>query len=363
MYMKYIHNYLLLFIYPFFLTNCAVKRADLRELPKHWHATPKQLEKNPKLKQSRAFAKHTSIYAIASLAVYSDDPRKVEPIPFPSVNEKWLALEKNNLCYENRFTGFAAKSWLHTDSNNRKELVVAYRGTGSIWIRDCLFGNLIPFSGMIPYNQYHEARKYALKKQSQLMKAHPKLPIVLVGHSLGGGLAEYVQRTLPNSRAITFNTSPNNGRIISSFKSDKPQIDWVRVYERGEFLSFLRRPGSPDFCPDSTPSGKGLRTAQFDSFKNWKMTPTSNPFKGHSIHDHCLALLKISATTGDPSALEVIHALEKRRPNAMLEDKNSLRDRLNIHRFKLRKKLLTDRTLGKQANPENSSGAFWRTNE
>lgn len=74
--------------------------------------------------------------------------------------------------------------------------------------------------------------------------------LVAVGHSLGGGLAQHFCFALPTEitkrvdRVYAFNSSPVNGwKTVRdrTLRHSNPQVlDVIHVYEKGEFLSFIR---------------------------------------------------------------------------------------------------------------------------
>lgn len=342
----------------FALCSCGPSQVDIRELNgDSWHDPRGSLGDEGTLERERRFAEHSCIYAIAANASYGRSPWRHEPIPFPTQRETWRPLEEG--CYTTTYTGFGAKSWLRKRKGSPDELVIAFRGTsGLLAIDDHVFGNLTPVSPGVFANQYSEAHRYSLATIEKAQTLSDNFEVVLVGHSLGGGLAEYCQRVVPDSRSVTFNTSPNNGYFLSGMGKDTEEKDWVRIYERGEILSLLRIPASPDFQQDETPEGKGIRTCQIDAFVNWKRLPSffSNTVTGHDMSDQCAALLKVAAAGGDRTALEVISKLEARRQSQDLPDLNAL----NTSRSAARAKLLQARRSGLLRQPKSNTGAFWR---
>lgn len=343
------------------LSSCGPTQVDLRELKgDSWHHRRGSLGEEGTLEKERLFAEHASIYAIAANASYCKSPWRYEPIPFPTQKESWRPLEEG--CTTTTYTGFGAKSWLRKRKGFKDELVIAFRGTsGPLAIDDYFFGNLTPVSPGVFANQYFEAHRYALAQAEVARVLSNNFEIVLVGHSLGGGLAEYCQRVVPNSRSVTFNTSPNTGYLLSKFAPHTEEIDWVRIYEWGEILSLLRIPASPDLGADSSPEGKGIKTCRLDAYVNFKRLPSvfSNAVTGHNMADQCAALLKIAAAGGDQAALEVITKLEARRPRADLPELNPL----NTSRRAARAKLIQARDSGRLREPKSGTGAFWRYQE
>ncbi|MDB4265123.1 hypothetical protein N9891_00080 [bacterium] len=298
--------------------------ADLRELPAHWHKSPEELAKDEGLQRAQRFANHGVMYSIAALDVYDKPRSEKEPIQFPSTENWEPILHEEGI---QNSIGFAGRAWLRTKSNGKQELVVAYRGTQFSEANDWLLGNLVPVSGALRRNQYDAALEYAL---SSIQVCGKETNVVFTGHSLGGGLAEYAHKFVKNSRAVTFDTSPNQGRIYSLFKSRQSKKTAVRIYEKGELLSFLRFIMSPDLCLEDSPEGSGVRAAWMDFYN-------SNPLAAHDMHDLCTSIVKVSASTGNREALSVIEQLEEQWEAVSLEP---LRLPYNVHRKKLRESIL-----------------------
>lgn len=141
-------------------------------------------------------------------------------------------IETNNPAYSNWFTGLAFDIWVHEKSGI---VVIAFRGTDSKW--DYPVANLaLPLS--IPY-------KSAKKKVSSFIESnridHNK--VVVVGHSLGGGIAASVSaspRVNPGPSgypAYLFNSSP---RIFDGLGDIHLEARRVLIYQEGEVLNIPR---------------------------------------------------------------------------------------------------------------------------
>lgn len=301
--------------------SCGYKCANLEPLNLEWHKTGKALENDEGLIRARKFSTYSAIYAIAALKSYHTDPAEEQPIPFPS-QESWRENFDNGKIVNgiDDTIGFAARSWLRIKDDQSKELVIAYRGT-SDFSKDFLFANFVPIlpPGPLYRNQYDSALQYAQRAKDALGLQGQSISVTLTGHSLGGGLAEYVQKYLPNSRSVTFDTSPNQGRLYGILNPRENPRQSVRVYERGEILSYFRYLMSPDLCFDKTPEGPGLRAAWLDFY-------FSNPFTAHGSHDLCTGLLKVAAIDGHLEAQDVLRQLREQSvhycPSAKAKAKN-----------------------------------------
>lgn len=275
-------------------------KADLRDLP-DWRLGPVDNKpgKDAHIRE-RAFATFSYPYAIASDVVYEDP----EQIPFP-IKENWLDLKINQ--DDLLSDGFYARAWIRTLSDESKELVVTFRGTDAP--NDFWNGNLavIPFIfGTTQFDAAIEFTNDSIAKAKEMGVEYKQL--VLAGHSLGGGLAQYVQVFTENSLAVVFNASPNKGRLYSLFSSHVSDVNSVRLYENGEVLKYFRW-ALLDFDTsfDKTPEGEGERTIWLDFF-------TDGAFDGHGIQDFAMALVKLAAEAGDDGAKSVVKTLKDRRP-------------------------------------------------
>ncbi|MDO6560267.1 Mbeg1-like protein [Paraglaciecola chathamensis] len=247
--------------------------------------------------RAKLFADSVSIYAIAAYDVYDDSPILIEQIPFPK-NEKWTQLLPNKGLEED--IGFAAKAWLRELNDQTKELVISYRGTDDFW-KDFFNANLIFVKNPLDRTQFDAALEFAMAVK-QAVDGINISKTIITGHSLGGGLAEYVQRLYPESMAVTFDTSPNQGRLYSIFTS-KYDKNVIRVYEKGEILQYLRYALSPDLVWDEIPTEEGTRTI-------WYQFYNSNPLLAHGMRDLAISLIKVSALNNNASATSVLNQVK-----------------------------------------------------
>jgi hypothetical protein len=277
------------------------KTADLRELNSEWFSKKGE---NEGVDTSKKFAEASFIYSIAAFDAYEYPFKSKEHIPFPN-SEVWTQAQPPKF---DENTGFYAKSWVRLKVTGEKELIVAYRGTEFSEWADWSRGNLFLTSLGFIDNQYKQSFEYAKKCVDSLNSAGTEVvDIILVGHSLGGGLAQYAQRFIDGSRAVVFDPSPNKGRLYSFFylNSTNPNNS-LRIYEDGEILQYLRWPLDPDYVYDDHPYGAGKKTRWIDTYA-WK------PLAQHDMQDLSTSLIKIAAAANNKKALDIIKQMEGRR--------------------------------------------------
>ena len=253
--------------------------------------------------RARLFADRVAIYSILAVDVYDKDKSLVEPIPFPK-NEKFVAILPNDGLEED--IGFRGKAWLRykNEKESIPEVVIVFRGTQPLELNDWTRGNLAFFKGLYR-TQFDAALDFSIRVKQHLKKSNQHFTkVVLVGHSLGGGLAEYVQRFFKESKAVAFNTSPNTGTIYSLF-SDKYEKDVIRVHEKGEILQYLRSIASLDFKWDETPDeSDDVKTVWLDFF-------FSLPFAAHDMRDFSMKLIQASEIEGNISSSNVMNQIRE----------------------------------------------------
>jgi hypothetical protein len=266
------------------------KQLVLDQLPPVWSDPAKTDQKPVKL-----IAKETMSYSIAANQVYADETE--EKIPFPATaRERWVDVAS---AADERL-GFAAAAWRRT-VNGRQELVVAFRGTNFTQISDWTRGNLTTFRFLPWETQYGAALHFVRSLESK----HRGVPIILIGHSLGGGLAEYCQRHVRNSKAIVFDPSPNQGRLYS-IGQQKNAKRVLRLFEKGEILRPFRWVlfGWNKVAKDAAVEGVEARWINFRS---------GNPLLQHSMSNFSVDLVRLSALGGDESAKDIMEQMSVRR--------------------------------------------------
>jgi len=170
-------------------------------------------------------AGENALYAMLACNSYHQDNK----IYFPVNKIGWVLVDRDGdptdePTKESKLTGFAYD--LYEDKNSNKS-VIAFRGTDSK--QDWFLSNLaVPFS--LPYKQANKAvRKY--------LRNNPNKNLVIVGHSLGGGMAlgASVNYGVP---AITFDPSP---RIFDGLGDKHETAMRIVIYQKGEILNKVRK--------------------------------------------------------------------------------------------------------------------------
>jgi pimeloyl-ACP methyl ester carboxylesterase len=141
-----------------------------------------------------------------------------------------------------RFGGFHADVY-HWDRGDRLSVLVAFRGTQFGLSLDAVWdwiSNLSWATQMLnPWDQYRTARSMFMKVRTQARRTAGDrlLDFLVVGHSLGGGLARHIQAAFPCTSAITFNASP----VANHLRLKEPYTDGtvVALWEDEDLLSWL----------------------------------------------------------------------------------------------------------------------------
>jgi len=253
--------------------------------------------------EERKYAIISWVYSAVADRVYLEP----ENLCFP-FDEKWrevrVSPEKVAKMSNN---GFFAQAWHRTRASGERELIVAYRGTDSV--DDFWYGNFSFFENPLSVSQFDSAIEFRdlviseTKKNGELTFDY----MVFVGHSLGGGLAQYAQDFTENSKAFVFNASPNRGRLYSLFRAHKSHKFVTRLYEKGEILKWPRwLLFDFDSSDNSNPGGPGMNTRWFQFYED-------HLIENHNMKDFSAALTKLAAVAGDQQAIAVIDYLKRRR--------------------------------------------------
>tara|TARA_Y100000052_G_C2949913_1_gene86473 strand:- start:954 stop:1937 length:984 start_codon:yes stop_codon:yes gene_type:complete len=250
-----------------------------------------------------SYAKASWVYSIVADRTYLE--KITLCLPFSDTWQE-VMIDRNEYSKMQK-NGFDAQAWLRTRAdNNKKELIIAFRGTDS-FLSDFLYANLVFWEPIIGESQFVTAVKFrdaVLRK----IEAAPDLEyddLIFVGHSLGGGLAQYLQDYSVNSQAYVFNASPNRGRLYKKFGKPDAEKYVTRMYEKGEVLQYLRLFSDTDRYDNDNPGGKGMNT-RWINFYSW------NLIANHSMKDFSTALIRLAVIGGDKEAEKVMAHMIKR---------------------------------------------------
>lgn len=121
-------------------------------------------------------------------------------------------------------TGFAYVVFGTYTGEHLDEIVVAFRGTDA-GLSDWWFGSLLT-----------KQNDRGLKVFDEWRRRYPDTPMVVAGHSLGGGIATRVSLCRTNVRSFVFNTSPRFRRCAGTMHTNER----ISIVERGEILKLTR---------------------------------------------------------------------------------------------------------------------------
>ena len=168
-------------------------------------------------------------YAIFSSNVYTNKPK----LDFPVSQYKWAQLGQQ---LDDK-TGFFAQAFI---DHLTRTVVVVFRGTDSSVdsSADWLYGNI----GPVQYQQAITFADQVLNRFFPLVGNAPASRVVFTGHSLGGGLAQYVAKIYKERnkadkakadkvQAIVFDSSEKTGPIQLTVSEDT-----VFISAKGEVL-------------------------------------------------------------------------------------------------------------------------------
>ena len=127
----------------------------------------------------------------------------------------------------------------YRDSANMLEVLTSFRGTDG-WFNVDLIANLSWLTQWInPWDQYRQARYgfFEVLKRAVKVANGKSVSFTVVGHSLGGGLAQYVAHTHPCTAAVVFNASPVTNTWLTRSRNDAPLV--IRIYVEGDAFEML----------------------------------------------------------------------------------------------------------------------------
>jgi pimeloyl-ACP methyl ester carboxylesterase len=178
--------------------------------------------------------------------------------------------------------GLAYQFWKR---GNCRQIVIEFRGTDPLSTSDW-YSNFRWVTRFLPFaDEYDQVRQNinAIIDEARASTGCPNAPIVTVGHSLGGGLAQLAAYSHDGiNRVYVFDPSPVTAYYdVDQLTRQRDTKDLIidRVYEKGEVLALPRRItesiSQPSVCDPQ------VRTAEFNTIAGF--TFAINPITQHSI--------------------------------------------------------------------------------
>jgi hypothetical protein len=183
-------------------------------------------------------------FALMSALVYPDNTLEESEKKLDDWSEdvKIRTKVKSGSWYQYKTGGLAFQVW----KNEKKKIAaIVFRGSQKEWgdwISNFRWFLLPRFNPFI-YDQYDQVRDLISELITEISNNYS---IVTVGHSLGGGLAQYAAysgKTI--KRVYAFDPSPVTGYYSVEEEIKKisiKELQIYRIYEKGEILSYIRLP-------------------------------------------------------------------------------------------------------------------------
>lgn len=224
--MKQISKWIMLlcFTISLIVTGCASHRVTIG------HENAQQLPKE--------LAKDYAVYAMMASNAYLDPNRiyfKLDKLGWEKVDSEGQPIPitnyKDTPSYKPSWIGkiFSSLQYDIWKNKNDAKTVIAFKGTDekidwltNFWIGPCI--------------AYKSAKKHVKKYKERLEEKGEDREIVVVGHSLGGGLTISCSLWL-GVDAYAFNSSP---RVFDGWKDNKESATRKAIFQEKEILSILR---------------------------------------------------------------------------------------------------------------------------
>lgn len=190
----------------------------------------------------------------------------VSPIP----NAGWTRWDQAGSCIDS--DGLFFETYVYKNAGTIEMAVIAFRGTENTTLEDGYLDWAANLSSLLPFyeDEYELARQHAIpviEKLSKLKTAKAEaIPVFLTGHSLGGGLAQYIAYIADTKvkATYTFDTSPFThwSYLCPDQQTHDPLI--YRIYDEKEALENMRKDSTRFNLPRYHRSDYSVRFAKTD---------------------------------------------------------------------------------------------------
>ncbi len=159
----------------------------------------------------------------------------------------WARWTQTGACYSEN--GLFFETYVHSNEKGViDEAVIGIRGTENTTLYEARHDWGANLSGALPFAgaEYERAARHIMPVIDQLAQTQgangtPIKKIFLSGHSLGGGIAQYIAYRSPKvTAAFTFNPSPVTQWYQMSDEEKKRDPTIYRIYMNKEVLSYVR---------------------------------------------------------------------------------------------------------------------------
>jgi hypothetical protein len=165
--------------------------------------------------------------------VYRDAPDLPEPgLPDDLIESGWETWSRHR--------EKSGLDWALFINKRERKVILAFRGTEQ-WLQDLIEADLGGVLVQVPVRQYTEAASKALQVRSLIEQFDPGLRLILTGHSLGGGLAQYAG-AVNHMEAVTFNPAwVNRATLQWGCGISRCDVSRIRSYlYRGDWVGMLQ---------------------------------------------------------------------------------------------------------------------------
>lgn len=140
-------------------------------------------------------------YEYAQMAENTYKPHDTYDLPAGISNENHV---------DNDWSGLAYSIFHRVENDQLREVILSFRGTENnlVWFKDWIIGNILGVQNIRGLKVYEQLRE----------DTPPSVPITVIGHSLGGGIALHISLRKEQVKTFVFNTSSRftRGRALDN---------------------------------------------------------------------------------------------------------------------------------------------------